>query len=161
MYCEKCGYQYPDRVQTCPNCGARSSGASPQAQSSAGNWERRMEMLIGDKHYYYMYENHTFNPCGLIFAPWMAYRKMYGWCALFFSISTLMGVFIPFSGILLNILLCFFINRLYMRHINSLYEKSKYFSEEDFYAFSKAKGETSWRAVGACIIIVCIFLRYV
>ncbi|MBR5251574.1 MAG: DUF2628 domain-containing protein [Oscillospiraceae bacterium] len=170
MFCTKCGFNLPQDVKFCPNCGATVENTTTYTEPANNpvygevSIDPDVETLIGVKKEYYLPKFRQFrqlnkktswNWCAFLFGPtWFIYRKMYLYALCIWGVAFLFTAITEGSGgLIFNIATGILGNWLYMHHLE---QRAREISILPFEAKQAALAKKSGVNKGAVIAIVIV-----
>ena len=176
MFCTKCGFNLPENVKFCPNCG--TTVEAPQAAEQAADTETSqntqfyeadvidedVKNLIGTKQEFYvpkfsqmkqLNKKMTWNwPAFFIGPVWLFYRKMYNYGLALMLLNIVVDSIMPAAiSIAVAAVVGAFANYIYMDYLEKQSLQMKSMTETTKEAFIKEKGGTSGIAILVCFVI--------
>lgn len=168
MFCTKCGFNLPEDVKFCPNCG--TTVEAPQAENQNTQFyqtdviDEDVKRLIGENQEFYvpkfsqmkqLNKKATWNwPAFLVAPAWLFYRKMYVYGLILTVFNLTVGAMLNLAlSIAVGAVVAVFANYIYMDWLEKLSLQMKSMPETVKDAFVKEKGGTSWAAVFVSFLI--------
>ena len=175
MFCTKCGFNLPQDVKFCPNCGATVESTTtytqPQNTTSCGEVtiDPDVETLVGVKKEYYLPKFQQFkllnkktswNWCSFLFGTlWFIYRKMYLYALCVWGVSFLVNAITEGSGsLIINIAAGILGNWLYMYHLEQRAREINILSPEAKQAALAKKSGVNKGAVIAIVVAEVVLI---
>ena len=179
MFCTKCGFNLPENVKFCPNCGTTVETAQAAEQTSNTNTAQEpqfyeadvidedIKRLIGKKQEFYvpkfsqmkqLNKKMTWNwPAFFIGPVWFFYRKMYNYgIALMLLNMVVDGIMPDVITIAVAAVVGAFANYIYMDYLEKQSLQMKSMPETTKETFIKEKGGTSGVAILVCFVISAV-----
>ena len=176
MFCTKCGFNLPDDVKFCPNCGTTVENTQSEQQTAQTDAAQNTQFyqsdvidedvksLIGTKQEYYvpkfsqmkqLNKKMTWNwPAFLVAPAWFFYRKMYVYGIGMLILNIIMGELVDsVLSIAISAVVAVFANYIYMDWLEKLSLQMKSMTPTVKEAFIKEKGGTSGMAILVCVVI--------